>query len=137
MQLYLIAILFLVNTSLVYAATDGSICVGSMPEKKAYTDMPMTMAPSYVGPGETLTIRIGDKEMSTSPTSGGRIDGLAIEKKHLIQIRRRNTTIVSFWFDFKKENATELCLWYYKGYGTFTLFHATDKLCKCPQPATP
>lgn len=137
MKLYFIAILFLVNTALAYAADGGSICIGPMPGEKAYTDMPMSMAPSYVGSGETLTIRIGDKEMSTSPTSGGRIDGLSLENKHLIQIKRDNTTIVSFWFDFKKENANALCLWYKKGYGTFTLFHATDKLCKCPPPAPP
>ncbi len=137
MKLYVIVILFLVNTSLLYAATDSSICVGPMPGKKAATDMPMTMAPSYVGPGETVTIRIGDKEMTASPTTGGRIADLAIEKKHLIQIRRRNTTIVSFWVDFKKETANDLCLWYKKGYGTFTVLHATDKLCKCPQSAAP
>lgn len=78
-----------------------------------------------------MAIRIGEKEMTISPVSGGRIGGLSKEKRHLVRIRRDNNTIVSFWLDFKKENATNLCLWYYTGYGTFSLLNAHDERCKC------
>lgn len=131
MKSYLLATLFLLNSTLVFAAGSGSVCVAPMPGDKAYNGPPMSMGKSYIAPGDTLTIRIGEKEMIISPASGGRIGGLSTEKRHLVRMRRADKTIVSFWFDFRKENASNLCLWYYRGYGTFSLLNEHDERCKC------
>ena len=126
----LFTILLVINSSQVFAAGSGSVCVAPMPGRHAYNGPAMTQVPSYIGPGDTLVIHIGEKEMIISPASGGKIDGLSLESKHLVRIRRANITTVSFWFDFKKENSSNLCLWYYLGYGTFSMLNASDDRCK-------
>ncbi|MBC7797849.1 MAG: hypothetical protein H7Z37_13330 [Pyrinomonadaceae bacterium] len=109
----------------------GSICIPALPGLTAKTnDLPMTPPGQFISPNSTLSIQVDKRKPAiVSLTSSGEIKGLSLKGRHLLKIRRDGKTVTSFWFSFEKEGEKDLCLWYYKGYGTFSIKPAKD--CKC------
>ncbi len=131
-KFFLLNIVFIASFySLGFTVDKGSLCVASMPGEKAYNGPNMTSAETYVGAADTIVVQVGKNEIMVSPDSGGKIYGLSLDKNHLVQIKKGNSNKVSFWFDFKEEGSSSLCLWYYKGYGTFSLLNTNDRRCNC------
>ena len=113
-------------------ADKGSLCAAAMPGGGSQRLPNMAAANSYFSPTDSLLVQVGQtKSMSVSAAAGGKIDGLPLDERHLVQIKRDGITRVSFWFDFREEQSTTLCLWYYSGYGTFSLLDNSDKRCRC------
>ncbi|MEW6731219.1 MAG: hypothetical protein AB1489_07770 [Acidobacteriota bacterium] len=109
----------------------GSICIPPMPGSSGKISEPaMTPREQFIPPGSTLTIQIDNrKPLTISPQQGASIENLSLTGRHTIKIRRDNKTVTSFRFSFHKEGSSHLCLWYYQGYGSFSLRPAQD--CKC------
>jgi len=125
---YIIIFLLTGSSALVYG--DASLCVEPMPgEITSVQEMTMT-GKSSIHPGATLRIRVADKEMITSPKAGGKIEGLDINKSHLVKIIQGNKIRVSFWLkakEYEKDGKADLCLRYYKVYGNFSVQSANNK----------
>ena len=76
----------LVTDKDVNAAAYASVCVAAMPGDRSYNGPAMTQSDTYIAPGAHLKIRIGGKEMKISPTSGGKVTGLSITERQIVEI---------------------------------------------------
>ena len=124
-------LLLLPTTNLASGLDQGSICIPRLPGSSAAISEPaMTPPGQYISPNSTLLIQVDKrKPITVSPSLSGAIKGLSLKGKHLLKIRHDGRIVTSFSFSFEKEGVKDLCLWYYKGYGTFLLKPAKE--CKC------
>jgi hypothetical protein len=67
-----------------------------------------------------------------------RVEGLPTDRRFLVELRLDGRRTEAFWVDFRKEDATRVCLWLYEGYWHWALTYADDvqRGCKC-WPAEP
>lgn len=125
-----IVLLFSFISSDLYAA---SLCMGPMPgQDEELPTMPiMSDSDLYIPPTATLEIQIANKGMKISVGKGGVIKELEENKKHLVKVIYDGKIFQSFWMDFKEHGTSDLCLWYYQGYGTLSLLNSREKRCNC------
>ena len=110
--------------------TVGSLCIPALPgASNSISDPPMTQE-QYISPDGPLLLQVDSlSPVTVSPTSAGMVKDIPYKGRHLLTIRREGKIVTSFKFSFEKEHDKDLCLWYYAGYGTFSLRPAKE--CSC------
>lgn len=62
----------------------------------------------------------------------GRISGLPLDRKVLVEVRADGRPMESFWIDFREWNEKRLCFWLYRGYWHWLVMPWDPKLgCRC------
>jgi hypothetical protein len=92
---------------------------------------PQPLQNGNVEPGDVVDIYIGNRSGVVSPSKAGIIDSLLTAEKQKVTIKVNGKNITSFYFNFKDYGSDTLCLWYKKGYGTWSLNSMPSKHCKC------
>jgi hypothetical protein len=91
------------------------------------------------GPDSKYTFRF-DKRFDVSVGLGEvrRVDGLPTDRRFLVELRLDGRRTEAFWVDFRKQDASRVCLWLYESYWHWALTYAEDseRGCKC-WPAEP
>jgi hypothetical protein len=79
------------------------------------------------------TIQIGSRKVAASTERTVAIDGLSLNKTHLVKILRDGKLVESFRFNFIKQGSNHLCLWYKSLYETWSLWPAKGSKdnCRC------
>jgi hypothetical protein len=120
------------NAAIVYPQNTGSLCVPHLPGKSDVPELAMSPPNEYIAPDSILQVQIDNgKPLIVSPEKGVKFDKLSLNGKHLIKIRINNRLKSSFYFSLKNQASENLCLFYYKGYGTFHFKPAKE--CKCDE----
>lgn len=124
----IVIIFFAINVN---AQDRGSICIDKMPGNQATPgDPPMTAPEIFIAPGSTLMIQVDSlPAVIVSPQQASIIKDISLNGRHIVKIKIDNKLKTSFKFKFTKREHS-LCLWYYKGYGTFSLRPAKECQCK-------
>jgi hypothetical protein len=84
-----------------------------------------------VQPRDIVDIHIGNRSAVVSPSKAGTIDSLLTGDKQRATIKVHGKSIASFYFSFKDYGADTLCLWYDRGYGTWSMESMPSNHCKC------
>jgi hypothetical protein len=84
-----------------------------------------------VEPSDVIDIHIGNRSAVVSPSKAGTIDSLLTAEKQKVTIKVHGKNVASFYLIFKDYGTDTLCLWYDRGYGTWSLDSMPSKHCKC------
>jgi hypothetical protein len=110
-------------------AKTGVVCVSTVP--KPNSDPISLGNPDGGNRSFNYTIQIGSRKVAASTEGGVAIDGLSLNKTHLVKILRDGKLAESFRFNFAKEGSNHLCLWYKSLYETWSLWPAKSSKDKC------
>ena len=107
----------------------GVVCVSTVP--KPNSDPISLGNPDGGDRSFNYTIQIGSQKVAASTERAVAIDGLSLNKTHLVKILRDGKLVESFRFNFAKEGSNHLCLWYKSLYETWSLWPAKSSKDKC------
>jgi hypothetical protein len=107
----------------------GVVCVSAVPKPNSE---PISLSnPDGGNRSFNYTIQIGSRKVIASTERKVEIEGLSLNKTHLVKILRDGKLVESFRFNFTKEGSNHLCLWYKSLYETWSLWPAKDSKDKC------
>src|SRR5262249_21341040 len=107
----------------------GVVCVSTVPNPNSE---PMSLGnPDGGNRSFNYTIQIGSRKVAASTERAVAIEGLSLNKTHLVKILRDGKLVESFRFNFTKQGGNHLCLWYKSLYETWSLSPAKDSKSKC------
>jgi hypothetical protein len=102
----------------------GVVCVSSVPKRNSG---PISLGnPDGGNRSFNYTIQIGSQKVNASTERTTAIDGLSLNKTHLVKILRDGKLVESFRFNFAKKGSNHLCLSYKSLYETWSLWPAKD-----------
>lgn len=84
-----------------------------------------------VEPNDVVNIHIGNRSAVISPAKAAAIDSLLTSEKQKVTIKTHGKNIASFYFNFKDYGTDTVCIWYDRGYGTWSLESMPSKHCNC------
>src|SRR5262245_59591651 len=104
------------------ATETGVVCVSAVPKPNSE---PISLGnPDGGGRSFNYVIQIASRKIAASTERTVAIDGLSLNKTHLVIILRDGKVVESFRFNFAKEGGNHLCLWYKSLYETWSLWPA-------------
>src|SRR5262245_516331 len=107
----------------------GVVCVSTVPKSNS---KPISLGnPDGGNRSFNYTIQIGSRKVSASTERAVTIEGLSLNRTHLVKILRDDKLAESFRFNFTKEGSNHLCLWYKSLYETWSLWPAKSSKDKC------
>jgi hypothetical protein len=130
-----VIVIFLIFTGVAQAQSKspvtetGVVCVSTVP--KPNSDPISLGNPDGGERSFNYTIQIGSRKVSASTERAVAIDGLSLNKTHLVKILRDGELVESFRFNFAKEGSNHLRLWYKSLYETWSLGPAKNSKDKC------
>jgi hypothetical protein len=116
-----------------HQAKHGSVCISAVPKPSSGE----ASLANPAGGGRTFeyAIQFNDGPITPIPHHKGlQINGLSLNRRHLVRIYRDGDLVESFRFAFETYRSRELCLWYKSLYETWSLWtkqEAKDN-CDCP-----
>lgn len=107
----------------------GVVCVSPVPKQNSE---PISLGnPDGGNRSFNYTIQIGSQKVDASTARATAIDGLSLNKTHLVKILRDGKLVESFRFNFTKVGSNHLCLSYKSLYETWSLWPAKGSKDKC------
>jgi hypothetical protein len=111
------------------ATETGVVCVSAVP--KPNSEQMSLGNPDGGGRSFNYTIQIDSRKIAASTERAVAIDGLSLNKTHLVKILHAGKVVESFRFNFAKEGSNHLRLWYKPLYETWSLRPAESSKDKC------
>ena len=110
--------------------SSGSICIATVTPPNS--EQKSLANPSGGNRISTYSIKVNKRSpVTASRDKSINVSGLAVDRKHLVQILGDGRPVESFRFSFSKFSTTELCLWFNALYETWQLWDGKDGGAKC------
>jgi hypothetical protein len=113
-------------------ARTGTVCVAPAAPLPEGVGVRSLATPTGEPRASAYSVQIGGRPaVKVSATSGVKIGGLSLGRRHLVKIYGDGELLESFRFRFADYSSRELCLWFKSMYETWSLWEAKNGGAEC------